>query len=224
MREFLIIGPIWIQNSRSRQTTEPFYGAQNSIYCQRDQFSTAVWPTSIYSFWIFLTSYRVSFFGSTWRKEFVWTFYFGIFIKKICWCSGNSEDDLPRIFESFCWTFAHLLDISLFANFFRRLFESFLQHARSAHNRLATIRIPYAGPTTGLKSAKCRLYECRLLADFRPVVGPAYGSRMVANQIRADRVVSITFVCWWVDRLDRKKIRFNIVHLLEILAAIIALK
>jgi hypothetical protein len=61
--------------------------------------------------------------------------------------------------------------------------------ARSAQNRLATIRLPYAGPTTGLKSAKCRLYERRLLADFRPVVGPAYGSRMVANQIRADRVV-----------------------------------
>ncbi len=59
--------------------------------------------------------------------------------------------------------------------------------ARSAQNRLATIRLPYAGPTTGLKSAKCRLYERRLLADFRPVVGPAYGSRMVANQIRADR-------------------------------------
>jgi hypothetical protein len=52
---------------------------------------------------------------------------------------------------------------------------------------LATIRLPYAGPTTGLKSAKCRLYERRLLADFRPVVGLAYGSRMVANQIRADR-------------------------------------
>jgi hypothetical protein len=32
-----------------------------------------------------------------------------------------------------------------------------------------------------------RLYKRRLLADFRPVVGPAYGSRMVANQIRADR-------------------------------------
>jgi hypothetical protein len=31
------------------------------------------------------------------------------------------------------------------------------------------------------------LYERRLLADFRPVVGQAYGSRMVANQIRADR-------------------------------------
>ncbi len=52
---------------------------------------------------------------------------------------------------------------------------------------MATIRLPYAGPTTGLKSAKCRLFERRLLADFRPVVGPAYGSRMVANQIRADR-------------------------------------
>ncbi len=59
--------------------------------------------------------------------------------------------------------------------------------ARSAQNRLATIRLPLAGPTTSLKSAKCRLYERRLLADFRPVVGPAYGSRMVANQIRADR-------------------------------------
>ncbi len=31
------------------------------------------------------------------------------------------------------------------------------------------------------------LYERRLLADFRPAVGPTYGSRMVANQIRADR-------------------------------------
>jgi hypothetical protein len=61
---------------------------------------------------------------------------------------------------------------------------------RSAQNRLATIRLPYAGPTTGLKSVKRRLYERRLLADFRPVVGPAYGSRMVANQIRADRVIS----------------------------------
>ncbi len=61
---------------------------------------------------------------------------------------------------------------------------------RSAQNRLATIRLPYAGPTTGLKSAKCRLYERRLLADFRPVVGPAYGSRMVANQIRADRGIN----------------------------------
>jgi hypothetical protein len=71
---------------------------------------------------------------------------------------------------------------------------------RSAQNRLATIRLPYAGPTTGLKSAKCRHYERRLLADFRPVVGPAYGSRMVANQIRADRVKSsftnITKI-WW---------------------------
>jgi hypothetical protein len=55
------------------------------------------------------------------------------------------------------------------------------QQTRSAQNRLATIRLPYAGPTTGLKSAKRRLYVCRLLADFRPVVGPAYGSRMVAN-------------------------------------------
>ncbi len=61
--------------------------------------------------------------------------------------------------------------------------------SRSAQNRLATIRLPYAGPTTDLKSTKCRLYERRLLADFRPVVGPAYGSRMVANQIRADRAL-----------------------------------
>ncbi len=60
--------------------------------------------------------------------------------------------------------------------------------ARSAQNRSATIRLPYAGPTTGLKSAKSRLYERRPLADFRLAVGPAYGSRMVANQFRADRV------------------------------------
>jgi hypothetical protein len=66
-------------------------------------------------------------------------------------------------------------------------YNLFLIKTRSAQNRLATIRLPCAGPTTSLKSAKCRLYECRLLADFRPVVGPAYGSRMVANQIRADR-------------------------------------
>jgi hypothetical protein len=58
---------------------------------------------------------------------------------------------------------------------------------RSAQNRLATIRLPNAGPTTGLKSTKSRLYERRLLADFRPAIGPAFGSRMVANQIRADR-------------------------------------
>jgi hypothetical protein len=50
----------------------------------------------------------------------------------------------------------------------------------------ATIRLPYASPTTGLKSAKSRLYERRPLADFRLAVGPAYGSRMVANQFRAD--------------------------------------
>jgi hypothetical protein len=49
--------------------------------------------------------------------------------------------------------------------------------SRSAQNRSATIRLPYAGPTTGLKSAKSRLFE-------RPI----YGSRMVANQFRADRV------------------------------------
>jgi hypothetical protein len=59
---------------------------------------------------------------------------------------------------------------------------------RSAQNRSATIRLPYAGPTTGLKSAKSRLYERRPLANFRLAVGPAYGSRMVANQFRADRV------------------------------------
>jgi hypothetical protein len=59
---------------------------------------------------------------------------------------------------------------------------------RSAQNRLATIRLPYAGPTTSLKSAKSRQYERRPLADFRLVVGPAYGSRMVANKICADRV------------------------------------
>ncbi len=68
---------------------------------------------------------------------------------------------------------------------------------RSAQNRLATIRLPYAGPTTGLKSAKCRLYERRLLADFRPVVGPAYGSRMVANQIRADRGRVLSLILTW---------------------------
>jgi hypothetical protein len=56
--------------------------------------------------------------------------------------------------------------------------------SRSAQNRLATIWLQYAGPTTGLKSAEGRLYERRLLADFRLVVGPAYGSRMVANQIQ----------------------------------------
>jgi hypothetical protein len=50
--------------------------------------------------------------------------------------------------------------------------------------------LPNAGPTTGLKSTKSRLYERRLLADFRPAVGPAFGSRMVANQIHADRVGS----------------------------------
>jgi hypothetical protein len=32
-----------------------------------------------------------------------------------------------------------------------------------------------------------RLYERRPLADFKLAVGPAYGSRMVANQFRADR-------------------------------------
>jgi hypothetical protein len=62
--------------------------------------------------------------------------------------------------------------------------------ARSAQNRLATIRLPNAGPTTSLKSAKSRLYECRLLADFRPAVGPAFGSRMVAKRFCADRVFS----------------------------------
>jgi hypothetical protein len=62
---------------------------------------------------------------------------------------------------------------------------------RSAQNRLATIRLPNAGPTTGLKSAKSGLYVRRLLADFRPAVGPAFGSRMVANQIRADRDSSV---------------------------------
>ncbi len=58
---------------------------------------------------------------------------------------------------------------------------------------MATIRLPNAGPTTGLKSAKSRHYERRLLADFRPAVGPAFGSRMVANQIRADRRQTKTF-------------------------------
>ncbi len=62
-----------------------------------------------------------------------------------------------------------------------------LDRTRSAQNRSATIRLPYAGPTTGLKSAKSRLYERRPLADFRLAVGPAYGSRIVANQFRADR-------------------------------------
>jgi hypothetical protein len=59
---------------------------------------------------------------------------------------------------------------------------------RSARIWLATIRLPNAGPTTGLKSAKSRHYERRLLADFRPVVGPAFGSRMVAKRFCADRV------------------------------------
>jgi hypothetical protein len=69
-----------------------------------------------------------------------------------------------------------------------------IQVTRSAQNRLATIRLPNAGPTTGLKSAKSRLCECRLLADFRPAVGPAFGSRMVANQIRADREFSLILI------------------------------
>jgi hypothetical protein len=58
---------------------------------------------------------------------------------------------------------------------------------------MATIRLPYAGPTTGLKSAKSRLFERRPLADFRLAVGPAYGSRMVANQFRADRAEVIKY-------------------------------
>ncbi len=67
---------------------------------------------------------------------------------------------------------------------------NFFGSTRSARIWLATIRLPNAGPTTGLKSAKSRLYERRLLADFRPVVGPAFGSRMVAKRFCADRVVS----------------------------------
>jgi hypothetical protein len=59
---------------------------------------------------------------------------------------------------------------------------------------MATIRLPYAGPTTSLKSAKSRHYERRPLADFRLVVGPAYGSRMVAIQICADREDFLEFV------------------------------
>jgi hypothetical protein len=80
------------------------------------------------------------------------------------------------------------IDFPFYLSFYFIFFNYFI-YSRSAQNRLATIRLPYAGPTTGLKSAECRLYERRLLADFRPVVGPAYGSRMVANQIRADRVI-----------------------------------
>jgi hypothetical protein len=46
------------------------------------------------------------------------------------------------------------------------------------HNvELATDRLTYAGPTTGLKSVFDRLYERRPLADFRLVIGPAYVSR-----------------------------------------------
>jgi hypothetical protein len=57
-----------------------------------------------------------------------------------------------------------------------------LQGPPDPHNvDLATIRLPYAGPTTGLKSVFDRLYERRPLADFRLVVGPTYGSRMVAK-------------------------------------------
>jgi hypothetical protein len=55
--------------------------------------------------------------------------------------------------------------------------ENFVE-TRSAQNRLATIQLPYVGPTTSLKSAKSRNYECRPLTDFRLIVGPAYGSRI----------------------------------------------
>jgi hypothetical protein len=78
-------------------------------------------------------------------------------------------------------------------NFYVKIHESTLENmdtTRSAQNRLATIRLPNAGPTTGLKSANSRLYECRLLADFRPAVGPAFGSRMVAKRFCADRAVA----------------------------------
>ncbi len=67
------------------------------------------------------------------------------------------------------------------------IFEKLEDLIRSARIWLATIRLPNAGPTTGLKSAKSRHYERRLLADFRPVVGPAFGSRMVAKRFCADR-------------------------------------
>ncbi len=88
-------------------------------------------------------------------------------------------------------TFPKLNVLTFFLINFKSIFFKYnieiTQSSRSAQNRLATIRLPNAGPKTGLKSAKSRLYEHRLLADFRPAVGPAFGSRMVANQIRADR-------------------------------------
>jgi hypothetical protein len=72
MREFIIIGQMWTQNSRSRQTTESFDGAQNSIYCQRDQFSTACSLADINSQFLDLFDFTSSFFvGSTWQKESV---------------------------------------------------------------------------------------------------------------------------------------------------------
>ncbi len=89
------------------------------------------------------------------------------------------------------WTSWWLLDLhynimqQLFGRFWWELFSE--KVSRSAQIWMATIRLPYAGPTTSLKSAKSRHYKRRPLADFRLVVGPAYGSRMVAIQICADR-------------------------------------
>jgi hypothetical protein len=53
---------------------------------------------------------------------------------------------------------------------------------------LAIMRLLYAGPTASIRSGKSRLYELQFLADF---MGPAYGSRMIANKFRADRVVPL---------------------------------
>ncbi len=52
--------------------------------------STAVWPISIYSFWIFLTSHRVSCFGATLRRDSVSSFWLGF--------SSKMELKIQKIF------------------------------------------------------------------------------------------------------------------------------
>jgi hypothetical protein len=117
------------------------------------------------------------------KKEF-----WGYFKKESTFCSC---DNSPTFFSP---TFSKRLILTRLSlkwkkNMSRLCWLTKWSLTRSARNWLVTIRLPYAGPTTSLKSAKGQLYERRPLADFRLAVGPAYGSRMVAKRFCADRVM-----------------------------------
>jgi hypothetical protein len=69
----------------------------------------------------------------------------------------GEEFNLSTFFRNFVKIeplFSSFFETSVKLNPFLHLFLKLWLNSRSAQNRLAAIRLPYAGPTTGLKSAK----------------------------------------------------------------------